>query len=654
MTGAAARRSFAVSGRRVIPLLVGTLLAFLLPPAASAAIPVTTTTDEQDNECALDCSLRDAVVFAARAGGDVVQLPSGTYTLTMGQLPVTSATIQGAGADSTIIRGGNNQRVILINGNVTISGVTITGGVNGSGGTGIQIGNNQVAMTLQLIDSAVSGNAATTGSNGFGGGIMVGGLATLVMTNTTVSDNRVQGGDGTGAGAGVYVDANGRAELRNSTISGNTAELGSSPGFGAGVAAEDASTLVMENVTVSANTGGGGGGLARDDDGFSTTPPPTIAISDTIVAGNTGGDCTGGVAHSGDRNLSGDASCSFVAFGDKQNTNPQLGPLQLNTGSGRTATHALALGSPAINAGDPATCKPTDQRGAPRPAGGCDIGAFEYVSPRLAVTTSVVNDNGGTATSITYRVTRNGADVAGSPSSANSSYTLDPGAFNVSAGLVGYAVTIGGDCSAAGDVTLGENQSKTCAIVANDNPVLPGPPLPPPVAGETLNALLESGIVRIRLPGTRRFVRLTEDQQVPVGTLFDTRSGHVTLVAAANRQGGTAKSEFWAGFFRLGQNRARRPLTTLTLTEKLTCPKAGNAIAAATRRRRLWGDGSGRFRTRGKHSAATVVGTKWLVEDRCKSTLTRVVRGRVEVRDFVKKKTVVVRRGKRYVARARP
>jgi ferric-dicitrate binding protein FerR (iron transport regulator) len=50
--------------------------------------------------------------------------------------------------------------------------------------------------------------------------------------------------------------------------------------------------------------------------------------------------------------------------------------------------------------------------------------------------------------------------------------------------------------------------------------------------------------------------------------------------------------------------------------------------------------------------AATVVGTKGLVEDRCTSTLTRVVRGRVSVRDFGKK-TVIVRAGKKYVARAK-
>ncbi|MFT3894170.1 MAG: M4 family metallopeptidase [Anaerolineales bacterium] len=45
---------------------------------------------------------------------------------------------------------------------------------------------------------------------------------------------------------------------------------------------------------------------------------------------------------------------------------------------GATLTHALLTGSPAIDAGDPATCATTDQRGVARPQGAaCDIGAFE-------------------------------------------------------------------------------------------------------------------------------------------------------------------------------------------------------------------------------------------------------------------------------------
>jgi ferric-dicitrate binding protein FerR (iron transport regulator) len=92
----------------------------------------------------------------------------------------------------------------------------------------------------------------------------------------------------------------------------------------------------------------------------------------------------------------------------------------------------------------------------------------------------------------------------------------------------------------------------------------------------------------------------------------------------------------------------------LTLVEKLSCGGGKASVAAAKKKkRRLWGDGKGSFQTKGTHSAATVVGTKWMVEDRCDSTLTKVARGKVSVRDFAKKKTVIVRAGKTYVAKAR-
>ena len=98
--------------------------------------------------------------------------------------------------------------------------------------------------------------------------------------------------------------------------------------------------------------------------------------------------------------------------------------------------------------------------------------------------------------------------------------------------------------------------------------------------------------------------------------MVDTTKGRVTIVAA-----GGQSADFYDGIFRLSQSEGAKPLTTLTLVEALSCPKAGKAVAAAKKKkRRLWGDGSGKFRTKGKHSAATVVGTRWLVEDRCTST----------------------------------
>jgi hypothetical protein len=62
---------------------------------------------------------------------------------------------------------------------------------------------------------------------------------------------------------------------------------------------------------------------------------------------------------------------------------PRLDSLADN--GGPTQTHALQIGSPALNTGNPAVpgsggnaCEPTDQRGFLRPAdGNCDIGAFE-------------------------------------------------------------------------------------------------------------------------------------------------------------------------------------------------------------------------------------------------------------------------------------
>ena len=94
---------------------------------------------------------------------------------------------------------------------------------------------------------------------------------------------------------------------------------------------------------------------------------------------------------------------------------------------------------------------------------------------------------------------------------------------------------------------------------------------------------------------------------------------------------------------------APEPLTTLTLTGALACGSSANI--AAKKKRRLWGDGKGKFRTKGKHSAATVVGTKWLVEDRCNGTLTKVRKGRVRVR--AGRRTVVLTKGEQFFARAR-
>ena len=175
--------------------------------------------------------------------------------------------------------------------------------------------------------------------------------------------------------------------------------------------------------------------------------------------------------------------------------------------------------------------------------------------------------------------------------------------------------------------------------------------LPPPVPGETVNVNRASGTVKIKLPGSDEFFNLRDAQQVPIGSTFDTAKGRVNLVAAANNTGKTQRAWFYEGVFKLAQSKGSKPLTTLKLTGALSCGRSSGATAAAKKKkRRLWGDGKGKFRTQGSFSSATVRGTRWLTEDRCNGTLTRVVRGTVTVRDFAKKRNVIVRAGKKYFA----
>jgi hypothetical protein len=61
----------------------------------------------------------------------------------------------------------------------------------------------------------------------------------------------------------------------------------------------------------------------------------------------------------------------------------------------------------------------------------------------------------------------------------------------------------------------------------------------------------------------------------------------------------------------------------------------------------------GRFRSRGRYSAATVRGTNYTVANRCDGTLTVVKPGTVVVTDFRRRRNIIVHAGKSYLARAR-
>jgi hypothetical protein len=166
-----------------------------------------------------------------------------------------------------------------------------------------------------------------------------------------------------------------------------------------------------------------------------------------------------------------------------------------------------------------------------------------------------------------------------------------------------------------------------------------------------------SGQVLIKEKGTNKFVPLNGETEIPVGSQVNTLHGTVLLTAGLGG-GKTNSGDFSQGIFEILQAKKSGAYMTLRLgggNFGVCRSSAGRALSIESakrkkRVRRLLGSAKGRFTTRGRYSSATVLGTKWLVEDRCDGTLTRVLRGVVRVRDFRHHKTVKVHAGHSYLA----
>jgi hypothetical protein len=185
--------------------------------------------------------------------------------------------------------------------------------------------------------------------------------------------------------------------------------------------------------------------------------------------------------------------------------------------------------------------------------------------------------------------------------------------------------------------------------------------IPTPVRGVTARAVPEQGTVLVKI-GKKGFVPLTSlGQAIPVGAILDTRHGTVALTTAKGAKGtkGTQIGHFSGGQFRFAQAK-KSPLTTLSMTGAglnacSRLPRGGSPrVTAAKRKRRrsLFSNVHGQFRTRGRNSDATARGTSWQMTDTCSGTRTTVRSGVVLVRDFTLRKTKRVRAGHSYFARA--
>jgi Right handed beta helix region len=333
-----------------------------------------------------------ATAINCTAGSGTIHVAAGTYNEHNLDLNNTM-NLAGAGALTTIIDGNSQGLVLKISSapfqQNTISGLTIRGGApNGPYcGGGIYISSSHI---VTINDCTITGNYRGTGLDpyeGLGGGIC-NDQGKVYMNRCTISGN---GADEAGGGiANICASSGtefGKMWLTNCTISGN--RVTDSMGVGGGLYNSADADVTLLNVTIFDNHAAGGKGAGG---GFSNSSLSSMYFKNCIVANNTAGfsqwgngyNGLGSGVHSQGNNLDSQNSCFFDQPTDQINTDPQLGHLQNN--GGPTSTCAITRSSPAYNRGDVSVAPATDQRGIPRPAGICSIGAYEP-----AVTSGSVN-----------------------------------------------------------------------------------------------------------------------------------------------------------------------------------------------------------------------------------------------------------------------
>ncbi|HNE67937.1 MAG TPA: choice-of-anchor Q domain-containing protein, partial [Anaerolineales bacterium] len=272
--------------------------------------------------------------------GDVINVATGTYTFSSNGTP----------------------NVVIINKNLKLSGGWNSGFTTQTGASVID-GANANNGILAVSGTVNVENFVVKNSKSYNGGAVYIVNGSFTLTRSTLMNNVA-----TQHGAGIFLD-NGTLNVVNSTVTGNKATSG---GGGIYVSNNAAGSAFIQNSTVAYNTAGTGGGIRRSNG--------TYNITNSIIANNSssnsGPDCAGTIAVANYNIIEDVTGCSITGGSNNLNVDPAIE----NSLSGSILSHALMLGSPAIDAGTSVGCPSTDQLGLSRPQGSaCDIGSIEYM-----------------------------------------------------------------------------------------------------------------------------------------------------------------------------------------------------------------------------------------------------------------------------------
>jgi CSLREA domain-containing protein len=440
--------------------------------AANCTVQNSTTTGTDSH-----CTLRDALLAAANAGSGNIYFDSTafasaqTIALTSGTLNISSnTTITGATTGSgitlqnlvTVSGGGSSSDFSVFTVNSGVTGAAIHNLIITNGYVNTQGGGIYTSGSLTVTGSTFSNNyAAGVPDGGNGGGAIYVNSGVLAVSDSTFSGNK-------SAPGGAMNVNDGTVTIKQSTFSGNSAVAGTA----GGAIFINNGTLAIAGSTFSDNSAAGGGAVFNY---------ATLTATNTIMAGNTGGDCGAGGSNScpangANGNVIGVTTAAFTPLGNYGGPTQTLIPLpgssaicaglQANIPSGvttdqrglpntNTSYPGYSAGSPCVDAGAVQTNYALSYTQQPS---NTESGASMLPAPALALTES---GNAFTASGVTIPLTLTGNGLLSGGSAATSAGLATYSSLKVSAA--------GSDDTLTATLSLNPNLSTPLSLAVTSN-----------------------------------------------------------------------------------------------------------------------------------------------------------------------------------------